>query len=336
MTRRVVLAYSGGHGSSAALKHLSREAEVVAVAADFGAGDVDLWALRRRAVAEGAAEVVVVDVREEFANEYCLRALQANALCLDWRPLVASLARPLLAQQLVAVARVQNAPTVAHGGDHALGSAIEALAPDLETVVPVGVRGSSAAAQLSTSRTLWGRSVVAGRRYTEDAGANFDAPDEVVVTFDQGTPVAVDGETVSVAEAVQRLGHRAGAHGIGRFGGDDSCEAPGAAVLVAAHQQLECDTIDRDLAAFKRGVDRRWAELVHDGMWFSPLREPLDAFVRQSQERVSGEVRLVLHAGRAALAGLPGRRLRPVGRRYRPGTGQTPLGDTQHLSTQAS
>ena len=326
MTRRVVLAYPGGHGSSAALNLLKRQGEVVAVAVDFGSGDVDLCALRRQAMAEGAREAVVAEVREEFANSYCLLALQANALVLDRHPLVAALARPLLAIQLVATARDRSATAVAHGGGDALSSVLSALAPDLEIIE---VQGQ----ELSTSRTLWGRAVTSGYRCTEEAVANFGAPDEVVVTFEQGVPVAVDRETVSVAEAVQRLGHRAGPHGIGRF---ETYDAPGAAVLVAAHQELETQTLDRDLARFKHGIDRRWAELVHDGLWFSPLREPLDAFVRQAQERVTGEVRLVLHAGSATVAGLPGRRLRPVGRRYRPGTGQTPLGSTQHLTTQAS
>ncbi|MFD2471189.1 argininosuccinate synthase domain-containing protein [Amycolatopsis silviterrae] len=328
MTRRVVFAYPGGHGSSAALNLLKGQGEVVAVAVDFGSGDADLCALRRQATAGGAAETVVVDVREEFANGYCLLALQANALIVDRNPLVKALARPLLASQLVATARDRNASAVAHGGGDALSSLLSALAPDLE-IIELEVPGQ----ELSTSRTLWGRAVTSGYRCTEDAVVNFGSPDEVVVTFDQGVPVAVDGETVSVAEAVQRLGHRAGAHGAGRF---EDYDAPGAAVLVAAHQELETVTLDRDLARFKQGIDRRWAELVHDGLWFSPLREPLDAFVRQAQERVTGEVRLVLHAGSATVAGLPGRRLRPVGRRYRPGTGQTPLGSTQHLSTQAS
>ncbi|MGW7538230.1 argininosuccinate synthase domain-containing protein [Amycolatopsis sp. NPDC054798] len=327
MTRRVVFACPGGHGSSAALNLLKGQGEVVAVAADFGSGDVDLCALRRQAAADGAAEIVVADVREEFANSYCLLALQANALILDRHPLV--LARPLLASQLVATARERNASAVAHGGGDALSSMIAVLAPDLE-IVELGVRGRQ---ELSTSRTLWGRTANDGYRWTEDAVANLGAPDEVVVTFEEGVPVAVDGETVSVAEAVQRLGHRAGPHGIGRF---EAYDAPGAAVLVAAHEELESATLGRDLARFKRGVDRRWAELVHDGLWFSPLREPLDAFVRRAQERVSGEARLVLHAGSAAVAGLPGRRLRPVGRRDRRATGQTPLGNTQHPSTQAS
>ncbi|GAB3391033.1 argininosuccinate synthase domain-containing protein [Amycolatopsis echigonensis] len=332
MTRRVVLAYPGGHGSSAALNLLAGQSEVVAVAADFGAGDVDLCALRRQATADGAAEVVVADLRGEFANDYCLLALQANALILDRHPLVEALARPLLASQLVATARDRNASAVAHGGGDALSGMIATLAPDLE-ILELGGWGEP---ELSTSRTLWARAVTSGYRCTEDAVANLGMPDEVVVTFDQGVPVAVDGETVSVAEAMQRLGHRAGAHGIGRFELADSYDAPGAAVLIAAHQELESVTLDRDLARFKRGVDRRWAELVHDGLWFSPLREPLDAFVRRAQERVSGEVRLVLHAGSATVAGLPGRRLRPVGRRCRRATGQTPLGSTQHPSTQAS
>lgn len=329
MTRRVVLAYPGGHGSSSALSLLQEQGEVVAVAVDFGSGDVDLCALRRQAMADGAAEVVVADVREELANSYCLLALQANALILDRHPLVEALARPLLASQLVATARDRNASVVAHGGGDTLSSMIAVLAPDLE-IVELGVRGRQ---ELSTSRTLWGRTAGDGYRWTEDAVANLGAPDEVAVTFEEGVPVAVDGETVSVAEAVQRLGHRAGPHGIGRL---EAYDAPGAAVLIAAHQELESVTLDRDLARFKRGVDRRWAELVHDGLWFSPLREPLDAFVRRAQERVSGEVRLVLHAGSATVAGLPGRRLRPVGRRHRRATGQTPLGNTQHPSTQAS
>ncbi|WP_275293725.1 argininosuccinate synthase domain-containing protein [Amycolatopsis sp. La24] len=329
MTRRVVFAYPGGHGSSSALSLLKEQGEVVAVAVDFGSGDVDLCALRRQAMAGGAAEVVVADVREELANSYCLLALQANALILDRHPLVEALARPLLASQLVATARDRNASAVAHGGGDTLSSMIAVLAPDLE-IVELGVRGRQ---ELSTSRTLWGRTADDGYRWTEDAVVNLGMPDEVVVTFEQGVPVAVDGETVSVAEAVQRLGHRAGPHGIGRY---EAYDTPGAAALVAAHQELESVTLDRDLARFKRGVDRRWAELVHDGLWFSPLREPLDAFVRRAQERVSGEVRLVLHAGSATVAGLPGRRLRPVGRRHRRATGQTPLGNTQHPSTQAS
>ncbi|MEV0067327.1 MULTISPECIES: argininosuccinate synthase domain-containing protein [unclassified Amycolatopsis] len=316
-----VLAYAGGPAGSVALAHLARETDVVTVSVDLGAADVDLTALRERALAAGAAESIVVDARAEFANEHCLPALQANALLYDRYPLVGSLARPLIEKHVTAIARAHNA----------------------DVVWPREQRG-----KLCPDRTLWGRAVVVSDpdpwhgpgdvfAYTEDASANIDAPDEAVITFDRGVPVAVDGETVSVAEAVVRLGHRAGAHGVGRFDlttdgcdlGREIYEAPGAWVLITAHQELENLTLDRDLARFKRSVDRRWTELVHDGLWSSPLREPLDAFVRHSQEHVCGDVRLVFHGGTAVVTGRRGeepagrgRHLRPVGRRYRPLTGQ--------------
>ncbi|MBB4683008.1 argininosuccinate synthase domain-containing protein [Amycolatopsis jiangsuensis] len=353
MTGQIVLAYSGGFGSSAALGVLARQADVIAVVVDFGTGDVDLDTVRRRAVADGAADVVVVRAGEQLADEQCLAALQANAVLLGRYPLVASLARPVLAGHLVAVAEDRGASAIAHGGDAPLATMVTDLAPGLPVLEPVA--GPAAMAryahdrrlptegpQVSVKRTLWGRG---GENRaplfscTEEAEVNADAPDEVVVTFERGVPVALDGETVRVAEAVQRLGHRAGAHGVGRFdlSAGGGYEAPGAVALITAHQDLESRTLERDLARFKQGVDRRWTDLVHDGSWFSPLREPLDAFIRQAQERVSGDVRLVLHAG-AVTAGHGGSShdLRPAGSRYRPVTGRGPLGLTRHPTTQAS
>ncbi|MFI5615306.1 argininosuccinate synthase domain-containing protein [Amycolatopsis sp. NPDC051903] len=307
----VVVAYAGGPAGSAAITRLARETDVVAVAVDLGAGDVDLAALRERALGCGAAEAIVVDARAEFADEHCLPALQANAVLFDRYPLVGSLARPLVEKHLALIA------------------------DGAEIHRPRETRGL-----LSPDRTLWGRAVDTTDpdpwhrpvySYTEDVAANIDAPDEVVVTFDRGVPVAVDGETVSVAEAVLRLGHRAGAHGVGRFDlatdGRAVYEAPGAWALITAHRELENLTLEADLARFKQSVDRRWTELVHDGLWTSPLREPLDAFVRHAQEHVCGDVRMVFHGGAAVVTGRRGeagraRHLRPVGRRYRPLTGR--------------
>ncbi|WP_326836711.1 argininosuccinate synthase domain-containing protein [Amycolatopsis rhabdoformis] len=307
-----VLAYAGGP------LRLAGRPEVITVSVDLGAGDVDFAALRERALAAGAADALVVDARAEFADEYCLPALQANAVLHGRYPLVGSLARPLIEKHVTAIARARAADVV----------------------------WSEEPGPLSSERTLWGRATAATEAdpwqapgdvfaYTEHAAANIDAPDEAVLTFDRGVPVAVDGETVSVAEAVVRLGHRAGAHGVGRFDlaagtrGREIYEAPGAAVLITAHQELENLTLDRDLTWFKHSVDRRWTELVHDGLWSSPLREPLDAFVRQTQEHVCGDVRLVFHGGAVVVTGrrgeepfARGRHLRPVGRRYRPLTGQ--------------
>jgi argininosuccinate synthase len=135
----------------------------------------------------------------------------------------------------------------------------------------------------------------------------------VVITFDKGVPVAIDGETVTVLQAIQQLNRRAGAQGVGRLDlvedrlvgikSREVYEAPGALALITAHQELESVTVERDLARFKRQVDQRWGELVYDGLWFSPLKDALDTFVAKSQQHVSGEIRMVLHGGRAVVNG---------------------------------
>jgi argininosuccinate synthase len=126
-------------------------------------------------------------------------------------------------------------------------------------------------------------------------------------------PVAIDGETVTPYQAVVELNRRAGAQGIGRLDmvedrlvgikSREVYEAPGAIALITAHQELENVTVEREVARFKRTVDQRWGELVYDGLWFSPLKQALDAFIDETQRHVSGEVRMVLHGGRAVVVG---------------------------------
>ena len=134
-----------------------------------------------------------------------------------------------------------------------------------------------------------------------------------MITFEAGVPIAIDGEKVSMLQAIQILNERAGAQGVGRLDlvedrlvgikSREVYEAPGAIALIAAHMELENVTIERELARFKRGVDQRWGELVYDGQWFSPLKRGLDAFIDEAQSVVSGEVRMILHAGRATVTG---------------------------------
>src|SRR5690606_22447842 len=138
-------------------------------------------------------------------------------------------------------------------------------------------------------------------------------PDEVVITFDAGLPVAIDGETVTPYQAIAELNRRAGAQGVGRLDmvedrlvgikSREVYEAPGAITLITAHQELENVTVERDLARFKRGVDQRWGELVYDGLWYSPLKRGLDAFIAETQRYVSGDIRMTLHGGRATVTG---------------------------------
>src|SRR5262249_32299266 len=138
-------------------------------------------------------------------------------------------------------------------------------------------------------------------------------PDEVVITFEQGAPVAIDGAPVDPYQAIKELNRRAGAQGIGRLDlvedrlvgikSREGYEAPGAITLITGHEELENVTVERDTARFKRIVDQRWGELVYDGLWFSPLKRALDAFIEQTQRHVCGDIRMTLHGGRAVVTG---------------------------------
>ncbi|MDP9181713.1 MAG: argininosuccinate synthase [Actinomycetota bacterium] len=344
MSDRVVLAYSGGLDTSVAIGWIAAETgkEVVAVAADVGQGGEDLEVIRQRALDCGAVESVVADVRDEYADEYCLPALQANALYMGRYPLVSALSRPLIVKHLVAAARQHGADTVSHGctgkGNDQVRFevGIGALAPDLRCIAPVrdsGMTRDKAIAfaeerglpidvtkksPYSVDQNVWGRAVETGfledpwnapvedvYSYTQAPG--LAAPDEAVITFVDGVPTAIDGKAVSVLQAIEELNRRAGAQGFGRLDmvedrlvgikSREVYEAPRALALITAHQELEDLTMERDLRRFKRGVEQRWTEQVYDGLWFSPLKRALDDFVRSSQQHVTGDVRVRLHAG---------------------------------------
>lgn len=351
MTERVVLAYSGGLDTSVAIPYLAEQtgAEVIAVAVDVGQGGEDLDVIRQRALDCGAVESEVIDARDEFAAEYCLPAIRANALYMDRYPLVSALSRPLIVKHLVTAAKKYGGTIVSHGctgkGNDQVRFEVGlgALAPDLKIIAPARdfawtrdkaiafaeEKGLpidvSAKSPYSIDQNLWGRAVETGflediwngpiedlYSYTSDPAQERD-PDEVVITFDAGVPVAVDGETVTPYQAILELNRRAGAQGVGRLDmvedrlvgikSREVYEAPGAIALIIAHQELEAVTVERDLARFKRSVDQRWGELVYDGLWFSPLKRSLDAFIDDAQQHVSGEVRLTLHGGRATVTG---------------------------------
>ncbi|MCP2292364.1 argininosuccinate synthase [Nocardia amikacinitolerans] len=352
MSERVVLAYSGGLDTSVAISWIGKEtgAEVVAVAIDLGQGGEDMNVVRQRALDCGAVEAIVVDARDEFADEYCLPTIQANALYMGQYPLVSAISRPLIVKHLVEAAKFHGATTVAHGctgkGNDQVRFevGIGALAPDLNVIAPVRdyawTREKAIAfaeenslpinvtkkSPFSIDQNVWGRAVETGfledlwnaptkdvYDYTADPTVNFEAPDELIATFDKGVPVAIDGRPVSVLEAIVELNHRAGRQGVGRLDmvedrlvgikSREIYEAPGAIALITAHQALENVTIERELGRYKRQVEQRWGELAYDGLWFSPLKRALDAFVQDTQQHVSGEIRMVLHGGNAVVNG---------------------------------
>ncbi len=351
MTERVVLAYSGGLDTSVGIGWIAEQtgAEVIAVAVDVGQGGEDLDVIRERALACGAVEAEVADARDEFADEYCLPALKANALYMDHYPLVSALSRPVIVKHLVDAAKKHGASTVAHGctgkGNDQVRFevGIGALAPDLSCLAPVRDLALTRDKAIdyaeqhdlpidvtkkspySIDQNVWGRAVETGflediwnapiedvYSYTSDPTVQRD-PDEVIITFAEGKPVAIDGRPVTMLQAIEELNRRAGGQGVGRLDivedrlvgikSREVYEAPGAIALITAHRELENVTVERELARFKRGVEQRWSELVYDGLWFSPLKYALDGFVDEASEHVSGDIRMVLHGGRATVNG---------------------------------
>ena len=342
MSRRVVLAYSGGLDTSVAVRWLieNHDAEVIAVAVDVGQSEDssgESWEdIRQRALAAGAVEATVVDARDEMAENYCVPAIFANARYEGKYPLVSALSRPVIVKHLVAEARKHNADTVAHGctgkGNDQVRFEVgtHSLAPDLDVLAPARVWGmtredsveyaakwnipigQTKAKIYSIDENLWGRAIECGA--IEDPWAT--APDEpftltrqttndvdtLVLSFDGGVPTAVDGRSMSVFEIISEVGRRAGATGFGRLDmvenrrvgikSREVYECPGALAIIAAHADLEDLCLERDLHHEKARLEPRWAELVYDGMWFSPLKNAIDSFMASSQKHITGDVRL--------------------------------------------
>ncbi|WP_371164523.1 argininosuccinate synthase [Buchananella felis] len=348
---RVVLAYSGGLDTSVAIGWIGEQtgAEVIAVAVDVGQGGEDLEVIRQRALDCGAVEAYVADARDEFAEEYCMPALAANALYQKRYPLVSALSRPVISKHLVRAARQFGATTVAHGctgkGNDQVRFevSITSMAPDLKCIAPVRDLAltrdvaidyaekhslpieTTKSNPFSIDQNVWGRAIETGflediwNAPTKDVYSYTDdpsyppLPDEVVIGFERGVPVSIDGRPVTPLQAIEELNRRAGAQGVGRLDlvedrlvgikSREIYEAPGAIALITAHEELENCTIEREQARFKKIVDARWAELVYDGQWFSPLKHSLDQFIADTQRYVTGEIRMTLHGGRAVVTG---------------------------------
>jgi argininosuccinate synthase len=348
---KAVLAYSGGLDTSVAIGWIAEQtgADVIALAVDVGQGGEDMETIKARALACGAAAAEVVDARDEFAAEYCMPALAANAMYMDRYPLVSALSRPVIVKHLARVAHQTGASLVAHGctgkgNDQVRFEAgLAALAPGVRVIAPVRDSGMTRDKSIAfaeekglpinvTSRSpysidqnAWGRSCETGHLediwtapqpdvygYTADPAEGLPA-EEIVISFTGGLPVALNGEPRTPLQMITDLNQIAGAHGIGRIDmvedrlvgikSREIYEAPAAIVLITAHSELESVCVERDLARFKRQAEQRWTELVYDGLWFSPLKRALDAFMTQASEHVTGDVRLTLQAGRAVVTG---------------------------------
>ena len=346
-----VLAYSGGLDTSCAIAWLKEDYgfdEVVAVLVDVGQ-DADFEPAIARGYAAGASEVLLVDRKSEFASEQVAKALLANALYEGRYPLVSALSRPVIAEAVAEVALELDAEAVVHGctgkGNDQLRFelAFKAKYPGVRVIAPLRdkvwtrdeeigyaeARGipveAKAEKPYSIDDNLFGRAIEAGILEDpwiappEDAFAltshpsSAPAPVDVVVGFEQGLPVSLDGEELELHELIAALNPMAGAYGIGRIDmienravgikSRELYEAPAAIALITAHQALEDLVLTKAEAFAKRELEPKWAKLLYDGMWFSPLRPAYDAFFEATQTLVTGQVRLALQPGAAVVAG---------------------------------
>ena len=351
MSKTAVLAFSGGLDTTCIVAWLKEDygfEEVVAVLCNVGQ-EFDLEQAQQRGYAAGADDVLLVDRREAFASEQVAKAIATNALYEGKYPLVSALSRPVIAQAVAELALELGAEAAVHGctgkGNDQLRfelafranyPGVRVIAPLRDKVwtrdeeidytlargIPVTVTQSS---PFSIDENLFGRSIEAGIledpwesppeeafRLTSDPDAAPE-PEELVIGFEAGLPVSLDGEPLPLVELISTLNEQAGAYGIGRIDmienraigikSRELYEAPAAMTLIAAHRALEDVVLTKGELSVKRGLEDVWAKTVYDGLWFSPLREALDAFVARTQELVTGEVRLQLRPAAAVVNG---------------------------------
>ena len=348
---RIVLAYSGGLDTSVAVPWLEEtyKAEVITATMDLGQGK-ELESVRERALAAGAVRAHVLDVREEFATQYILPALQAGAIYEGSYPLATALGRPLIARKLVEIARIEGASAIAHGctgkgNDQVrIDVSARALEPGIGVIAPAREWGMTrpeeieyarkrgipvpvtVASPYSTDANLWGKSIECGvledpwveppadvYTLTKDPAVCPNEPAYIELRFEQGVPVAINGVPMSFTDLIASVATIAGAHGVGRIDmvenrlvgikSREIYEAPAAVVLHMAHRELENFVSPRDLARLKQELSLKYADLVYNGLWFSPVREAIDAFIATVQKHVTGTIRVKLFKGSCAVVG---------------------------------
>jgi argininosuccinate synthase len=343
LREKIVLAYSGGLDTSVCIKWLQEKynADVITLTLDLGQPE-DFKDIADRSKATGAIKHYQVDVKDEYVTNYVLPSIRANGMYEAKYPLATALGRPLIAAKLVEVAEKEGATAVAHGctgkgNDQVrIDVTVRALDPSLKVIAPVrewnmsrdqeliyakehGIKVKPSNSIYSIDQNLWGRSIESGPLEdpnTEPPASAFewvtqpkdapDAPGYVELGFVEGAPTSVDGEELRDLELIRRLNQFAGKHGVGiidhiedRLVGIKSrevYEAPAAVTIIEAHRDLE-------QLAFKGGVEREWSWLVYSGLWMEPLRFALDSFIRTTQRRVTGTVRLKLYKGGLRVVG---------------------------------
>jgi argininosuccinate synthase len=342
---KIVLAYSGGLDTSVSVKWIQEKYgyDVIALGLDVGEGK-DLQAIKDKALNVGAVKAYIIDAKEMLAKDYILPALKANCMYEGKYPLSSALSRPLISKLLVDIAEKEGAMAVAHGctgkGNDQVRFevSIQALNPSLKVVAPVREWGMNRDEEIeyaekngipvpanlenpySIDANIWGRACEAGVlenpwneapegafAWTTPVELTPDTPEYIEIEFEQGVPVAVNGEKLPLVQLIETLNLLGGKHGIGRIDHIENrlvgiksrevYENPAALLLINAHKELEFLTLPREVTQFKTQVEQQMTKLIYEGLWYSPLKAALDAFVEETQKTVSGTVRVKLFKG---------------------------------------
>lgn len=352
---KVVLAYSGGLDTSVIipwLKENYQNCQVIAVCGDVGQGD-ELDIVYEKALKSGASKCYIVDLKKEFVKDFVWPVIKAGSKYEGKYLLGTSVARPLIAKALVDVAKKEGAQYICHGATGKGNDqvrfevSIAALSPDTKIIAPWrewDIKSREDAIDYAKDHGIE-VPVTKKRPYSMDRnvlhlsheGGDLEnpenepiddlclictrpeeAPDQaeyVVIDFEKGQPVAINGQKFDEPLALLEKANEIGAkHGIGildmvenRLVGMKSrgiYETPGGTLLMEAHQLLESLTLDRDTASFKSHIAIKYAQLLYDGLWYTPLKQALDAFIDSTQETCTGQIKMKLYKGNCIPAGI--------------------------------
>lgn len=349
---KIVVAYSGGLDTSVMVKWLkdNYDAEIITFTGNLGQTK-ELVGLEEKAINSGASKVYIEDLTKEFLEDYAFPALRAGAMYEEAYPMACSLGRPLLAKTLVEIAKKEGANMVAHGctgkGNDQVRFEVSvgALAPDLKNLAPLRTwefksrdeeidyaKANNIPISVSKENpysiddNIWGTAIECGvledpmveppsdaYLHTVSPENAPDKPEEVIIEFEKGIPVAVNSKVLDSVALVIMLNEIGGRHGVGRIDlienrlvgikSREVYETPGATILHFAHKELERLTLEKSVAHYKTLVAQEYSNLIYNGLWFSPLREALQAFVDKTQERVTGIVKVKLYKGTVRVTG---------------------------------
>lgn len=350
-SKKVVLVYSGGLDTSICIPMMKEEygyTEVITVTVDVGQPQADLDQAEEKAKILKTTHFTV-DAKEEFAREYCFQSLKANGEYQGY-PMSTSIARPLIAKKAVEIAQKLGASAFAHGctgkgnDQYRIEYTIRAMMPDAIIHAPIREKNLTRSWEIdyaqkhgvpiqqslgkiwSIDENLWGRSVEGGRleepnfappeeifQWTKSAENAANTRAQLIVSFENGIPTALNGEKMTPGKLVIALNKIAGDHGIGRIDVmedrmmglkvRENYECPASTVLLKAHGALEALVLTRDELRFKKLVDQEWSKLAYEGLWSDPFKDDLEAFIEKTQTRVTGDIRLSLYKGAVTVTG---------------------------------